>query len=173
MRGWLSGVLVLLVLFCGCIGSEDDVALETFTSKDDGFSILMPGTPELETHTVNTVAGPITVYVYQVESNGIVYQVGYNDYPEEAMEGLTPEQMLDGARDGAVANVFGELIAEEIISLNGYPGRQINIAVEDNGIRAKIFLVDNRLYQVLVVGPKNKMYYKNVGDVLDSFELID
>jgi chemotaxis signal transduction protein len=37
------------------------------------------------------------------------YVVGYVDYPQEMMQYTDTEKMLEGSRDGAVANVNGEL----------------------------------------------------------------
>jgi len=35
-----------------------------------------------------------------------------------------------------------------------------------------MFVVDNRLYQVMVVTPKEKAFSMNVGKFLDSFKLL-
>jgi hypothetical protein len=164
-------VLGLALFLCVCCTNEKTAELKAFSPDGGGFSIMLPGTPELQTQTVNTAAGPIVVKMYIVNDNGMAYIVSYNDYPQEAMDQTTPEQVLDGARDGAVANVYGKLLSETILSLDGYPGRQINVGVGDNGIKARIYLVNNRLYNVMVSGPGQKLTTKTVGDVLESFKL--
>src|SRR3989344_7369334 len=166
----LSFSLVFLLLLMGCVDTQ--LQLKEFKSEDGGFSVLMPGTPKLETQTANTAAGPLDIKMYGLEKNGIGYSVGYIVYPEEAVAEQTPEQTLDGARDGAVANVFGTLTLEKIISVGGYPAREITIAVEDGGVRARIILVNNTMYIVTVAATKDKIVQPHIKDVLESFKLL-
>lgn len=177
MRRWQIVILIVLgIFFSGYLQQKNiskPIDLESFSSKEGRFTLLMPGTPKLETRVVNTAKGEVTAYMYIVKLDDRVYMVSYSDYPDDAIHELTPEQILDNGRDGMIANVFGELISETIISLDGYPGRQLNIGVGNSGIRAKIFLVKNRMYGVMVSGPNDKMYLEPAGDVLDSFRLLE
>jgi len=102
--------------------------------------------------------------------------VGYSDYPEEMVKESDPEKILDGSRDGAVRNANGKLVLENKISLDGNPGRELVIDAKGKGgqdatMKARVFLVKNRLYQVMVVAPKGQVSGAEIDDFLKSFKL--
>lgn len=164
--------LVAALVATGC----QQAGWTTFSSREGGFSVLLPSPPTEQRQTVNTVAGPIEAYFFVVDrqkQDRFVYTVAYSDYPDAVVEKRDPGAILDGARDGAVKNVRGRLLSELSLSLGGHPGREINIAVEGtHTIRARLYLVNNRLYQVSVLAPSEKLGSKNVGQFLDSFTLL-
>lgn len=160
----------VMLLISGCT-TQEPPQLEELVSEEGGFSIMLPGKPKFETKTINTEAGYLTTNIYVVEANGVAYAVMYTDYPEEAIANLTAEQILDNARDGSVANSFGTLVKEEIISINGNPGRYITIAVKGGGIRQRGYLVNNRIYSIAIATSSDKMFIKTISKVLESFKL--
>ena len=96
--------------------------------------------------------------------------VGYSDYPQEVIDKSNPRKMLDGARDGAVGNVGGELIDEMELAFQDYPGREIEVEVPGKAtIRARLILIDNRLYQVMVISPSVEILEKKGTEFFDSF----
>ncbi len=62
---------------------------------------------------------------------------------------------------------------EKPIELAGkYPGREITIEKKGEIVaKMRIYLVNNRLYQVMVLGPGAAFSTKDVGIFLDSFRL--
>jgi hypothetical protein len=170
MKIKLLSLLGLALFFAGC----QQPTWEELSSSEGAFSIFLPGSPTELTRTVNTAAGPIDFHFFLLEQKDIAYLVGYSDYPEIAVQKTNPEAILEGARNGAVASAQGKLLSELIISLNGYPGRELKIepAGGEGTINTNMFVVDNRLYQVMVVTPKEKAFSKHVGKFLDSFKLL-
>ncbi len=85
------------------------------------------------------------------------------------------KDVLDSSRDGAVGNLKGELDSEKDIKLGDYPGREVRIAVDEGKklFRARVYLVDQRLYQVVVFGTKDAATSKEADKFLDSFQLIE
>jgi hypothetical protein len=77
------------------------------------------------------------------------FSVVLSDYPLDHVQRVGSASLLDGARDGAVANTQGKLLSELIIGIAGNPGRELKIsAAGGKGTgRAKLVLVGNRLYQ--------------------------
>ena len=144
-----------------------------FSSSEGSFSILMPGEPTEQTKTVNTKAGAIDLHLFIFQQKNVAYFVSYVEYQEELVQANNAEKLLDGARDGAVSNVQGKLLNEVSISLEKYPGREIRIQVPDgkHTIQTRMYLVKNRLYQVMIVTPKEDSFSKDVTKFLDSFKL--
>jgi hypothetical protein len=102
--------------------------------------------------------------------------VAYSDYPAEIIEQTDPQALLDSSRDGAVNNLGGTLVSEEVIDLAGNPGRSLVISANANQeqtatINSRIYLVENRLYQVLVVSPEGTESLEESLSFLDSFDL--
>lgn len=160
---------VFLLALIGC----QQVTWEKFSSSEGAFSILMPGTPTQQVRTAKTSSGSIDAYMFLVEYRDVAYMVAYSDYPNPMIQESTPKLILDGARDGAVANVQGKLVRESIISLDKHQGRELQI--ESPGgkvtVTARIFLVDRRLYQVMVLMHKDKASSEDVNKFLDSFRI--
>jgi hypothetical protein len=97
------------------------------------------------------------------------YYVSYVDLKPELIK-ETDQVILDESRDGGVSNSGGKLLSEKKIALDGYPGREIAIALHaeqhpPTKARARFYLVENRLYTVIFAGtetaadsPKTEAY---------------
>ena len=164
-------LLLALILLSGC--GEEKKEWETFESDTGRFSILFPGAPEKETESVPTTIGTIKTEFFMVEQKDMAYSVNYADYPAEVVAASDTRAMLDGARMGAMANVNGELLSEKEISLGGHPGREIEIEIADEDIiiRARFYLVENRLYVIQALSKESKASSPDIDEFLDSFEL--
>jgi hypothetical protein len=142
---------------------------EPFSPEGGGFSVQMPRTPEEQSKVLDTPAGPLKLNMYLCKAGKWVYMVGYAEH--EKLRG-DAEEILDGARNGAVKIGNNKLISEDTISLDGHPGRELRMEAP-NGLRMrlKIILAGNRLYQVGVVTPKNDSYSPRIEKYLTSFRL--
>ena len=75
------------------------------------------------------------------------------------------------------ATTRGKLVSDTKISLAGHPGREVVIdARGPHGprglIRGRLFMVGNRLYQLMVVAPQGRDDEKAAEDFLKSFKLL-
>lgn len=149
---------------------------EAFASEVGKFSISAPAPFEEMQQSVETPVGPVDIYTFTAEADDSAYVVAYSDYPSEIIEQTDPQMLLDGSRDGAVANLGGTLVSEEDIDLEGNPGRSLVIDAttsqdQSATINSRIYLVDNRLYQVLIVSPEGEGAPEDAENFLDSFDL--
>ncbi len=169
MKKTCVAAMLLSVSLVGC----QQATWSEYSSPEGEFSVLMPGTPTKQIRSVQTASGPLDAHMFLVEHGGVAYMVAFSDYPTMVIQDRPSQLILDGARDGAVANANGKLLGESMVSLNGHQGRELDI--EPMGgkvtIRARIFLVDHRLYQVMVLTPKGKDFSGDVRKFLDSFSL--
>jgi hypothetical protein len=152
-------------------------APQEFKSALGRFSVMTPAELKETTQTVETPGGNLKLHIFVGQEGRTGYFVSYNDHPPELVKRASPENMLDGARDGAVGNIQGNLASESKITLEGYPGREIVIdgtAEDGRGltIRGRLFLVKNRLYQVMAVTPRGQANTKEIDDFLQSFKLL-
>ena len=143
----------------------------TVSSPEGGFEVEMPAVPELARHTVDTVVGPLEFTVHSARLGSASYQIIWVEYPEGAIEDA--EAVLDAARDGAVARSGSRLVREDRIALDGHPGREIELDVQGRIIGLdRLFLVGNRLYQILLAGDAGDLRSEEATRFLESFRLI-
>ena len=117
-----------------------------------GFALEMPGQWTTDVTNIDTAVGTVKGYSATVEAGGRGYMSMYIPYPPDQVHSRPIEGMLDGARDGAVANVHGHLRSEERITVNNHPGRQIVIDTKDMVLVQRFFVLDATLVQAIVGG---------------------
>jgi hypothetical protein len=145
-----------------------------FKSAAGKYSVHMPSEPKEKKQT----SGPLSITLQIAEGKHDSYfVVSHCDIPAAELKKGNAEKRLDQACLGAVETAGGELRGDKKkITLDGkHPGREIVIEKKGEVIaRMRIYLVDNRLYQVMVLGsgPTFAAKEKDVGLFLDSFRLI-
>jgi hypothetical protein len=171
-------IFLLSLMLAGCLAScSAPPTIKEFKSEAGRFSVMTPAPLQEAVQPVETQGGKIDLHLFSAQQDDIAYFVAYCDYAPELARPDNAEKMLDGARDGAVGNSHGKLTSETNISLAGHPGREVVItaASEDRPpvtIKGRLFMVQNRLYQITVVAPRSQAGDKAVDDFLQSFKLL-
>ena len=149
------------------------------------YRIDFPIKVEKNSQNIPTKKGEVEMISYMLNSSNtdnLVYMSAFTEYPSSFfLDGLdTPEKqnvVLDGAVNGAAANVKGELISDAKITFNGYSGRIAKIELESGGaayvIRMKIVLVGFKLYMMQTISTKANDDNSDTSQFFDSFELIN
>ena len=167
----LAACFVALILCCGC-GKSEFGEYKEFKCEGGRFKVLMPGTPKEEKLT----AAGIPLKTFRVESWDKGCAVAYADIPDEILRYGSNSKKLDAAVDGMVNNVNAKLIRAYDIELAGkYPGREVKAELPNKSgiVVARIYLVRQRFYELLVTGPQSWATSADANKFLDSFVLID
>jgi hypothetical protein len=164
-------LLISCVLIVGCA-----MGWKKFVSLEGKFTISMPaGKPESYKIIVDTEFGPTYLILFMLDNkDGFIYSVSFIDHYPEFFQRKSRESILDDTRNGAISNVQGKLLSELPTSIKDFPGRYFTFE-SSNGkmiFKAKIFLVDRRLYDIMVGAPKEKQSSYNLKRFLDSFHLV-
>ena len=165
----IAGVLVSV------IAAQAQLKFEPFTSKACGFSILMPGTPKEQTLKVKSDRGNLENKQFALATeNDLYWLVSVIDYPADTPPELA-DRLLDGAVQGAMKALKGKTLSEGKISLeNKYSGRQFQLQLDKGVIhRAQVYLVNNRLFQIVVRGPKEGATSQEATKYMESFKLVN
>jgi hypothetical protein len=166
----LAAALALLpALLTGCQKND----WQTFAPAGGNFSVLMPGAPADKSR--EAVNGQPASHLYLSSTRDAVYAVSYYDRPA-SKDAIDPEKWLDRARDLEVAQTGGKLLGASPLKLaNTWPGREILTTVPKgdgkHAMRCHMYLVNNRLYRVLVVLPQDDLSSAEAVKFLDSFKL--
>jgi hypothetical protein len=172
MMGRLCLGLSLPLLLGAAAQQELPEGWQTVTSKEGKFKAAMPGKTSEKKQQVKTATGQLNVTLViadgRKDSN---FVVSFTDYPEADLKKGAVKKRLDQARDGAVSSAGGKIKEERDVKLKTHAGRHLVIEKDGDVIaRMRLFLVDRRLYQVMVLGDAPA---KDVETFLSSFELIE
>jgi hypothetical protein len=140
--------------------------------EGEGFQIDLPGRAEPQSGEVQTDDGKIYVRMYTLadEGRGRLYSLAASRLPV-APPADRVKPLLDETRDGAVKLVGGKVIEEQDVTQNGYPGRRLLVdANEALFVHARLFVADDRLYQVSIVSRSKSLSADDVR-VFDSFKI--
>jgi hypothetical protein len=165
----LKAAMVLAVALLAPAPDEKS-KLKLFTSAAGKYKVLLFPDPRKR----EQAAAGVTMYVAINDMGSRAILVAYADIPIPA--GETAEQTqtrLDGAKNGAIKNINGKLIREAKITLGKHPGRQFSAELPGSKgvMKARVYLVGKRLYQIMAVGPKDFTDSADVKKMFDSFEL--
>ena len=146
---------------------------DKYMSKDGSFKISFPGTPTVSSENVPTEAGNIEMKLFTYKKSATeAYMVVYSDYPSEMVKASDPETLLNGAKEGALSNQSVTLESEKKITLDGNPGYYFTAKKDSYYMCYKIFLKENRLFQILMLRDGNYPSQENIDAFIGSFELI-
>lgn len=145
-----------------------------FHSLDGKYKVTFPGIPKEKTENASGVAFRSA----NLELRDGAYVAGYSEIP--LLAGATPDMVqkgLIGGQDGALRNVNATATSQNSITLNGkHPGREFTGRLngpQKGEIRAKLFVVGPRFYQVFVVGQESWVRSQEVDRFLNSFTVED
>ena len=163
-------------LIPGCGGSPK---LEYARNEPGNFRVLAAGKPELSQQTLPSPAGPLKVTAIEsVDGAQIRRLVVYTDFPREMVQSSDSSAVLDGGIRGMSGDDKWTVQSQTPITLDGHPGREVRFAVNARGGSEKgegkerIFLVGERLYQAIMVGPASKISEEELDHFVKSFELL-
>lgn len=147
---------------------------QTFASGEGGFTVLFPGSPTPIEETLDTSMGKIDFRGLMVErAEEALYLVAYSDLPVNLNQNT---EQLQSFFSDVVHNVpkltGGKILAHERISLDSYPGKAMRIQLPDGIMaRSRFYLVNQRLYQIVVITNKEQHLPGSIAGFFDSFRL--
>jgi hypothetical protein len=167
LRVWLPALAAALLL-AGYPQAQPSTATQPvqarrstwkqFSSTQGGFSVLMPGTPKQLRLSQQTQIGPIDVYGFVVDQNqkSVGYVVMYADFPVNLAQTVNPKQIFNSGRDRVLNMVQGKLVSQRDVRLQRYPGKEFTYEAKGSIVKHRLYLVNRRMYQLIVVMDKNQ-----------------
>lgn len=146
--------------------------------REGGFSVLMRSQPHYARQQLDTPTGKVLAHLYSSPRPDSFFAVGYSDYPLAQVVGRSPEALFAHVRDTWVKRIEGRPVRMSPIKLAGqYPGVEFSAEGKVKGantvLDARLYLVDQRLYQVIAMARKGEVPQGVVNRYLNSFKLIE
>ncbi|MCU0705747.1 MAG: hypothetical protein MUF18_17400 [Fimbriiglobus sp.] len=164
--------LAVLLLVLGAGAALAQKSSSTGHVSDVGrYSVVFPAKPaKLDVDKpLATSAGNLTLYSSKVEASNVVYSVSFVDYPPSFKE-VQPDRILDGVLDGLKGR-DGQIMAQSKWTVANGDGREVTIQAGANVVRAKVCIVDRRLYLVQVCGKGSAVIAEKAEEFLSGFQL--
>lgn len=176
MRKSAFGILFLLASASLALSVQNPLEWIKYTSTEGRYSVSLPAQPKLRTQEATTATGEkFPQYMAAVvEPGDVAFIIGYFD--------IVPGTVFsaDAARDGMLNRIGGQLLSESVISLGGYPGRELRVLAKPSGeseylVRARFYETDKRIYVLQFIFPKsleNEAMAAKAMKYFDSFQVV-
>lgn len=138
----------------------------TFESKEHGFKVLMPRKPATKEQNVG-----VKQTMYFVDKGESAFFVFHQENPPipKGME----RELLQKAADAM--NITGKVQSTKFTRVDGFPAVDVYATVKMPAgaeVRNIIILADNKLYQVMVIGPATVVKSGDAEKFFKSFQLV-
>ncbi len=125
-----------------------------FTSAKWQFSVIMPGPPEEEVGSIDTLYGRVPIHSFGVSYGVARCTVAVSEYSPESTEDLSLEERFDSAVGETATALGGSLIRYQPIEQHGYSGRVKLIKIDGKATsHTRLFPVARRGYQINITYP--------------------
>jgi hypothetical protein len=154
---------------------------ETLVDDAGRFVVSLPKPVQRGSQQVPTKVGTIAMNMVYYDGGAIAYMIIYCDYPAGSVaQSGGPDKVCENASNGAVQNVNGTIRTSSPYQLGDVKGLEIvaDIPSKDPKVpanasvaRLRFFVVGDRLYQVMYIGPTGTETNIKAVTFLDSFRL--
>jgi hypothetical protein len=154
---------------------------ETLVDDAGRFVVSLPKPVQRGSQPVDTAVGKIAMNMVYYDGGATAYMIIYCDYPAGSVtQSGGPEKVCANASNGAVQNVGGKIQSSSACQLGDVKGLEVvadippkdpNDSASASVARLRFFVVGDRLYQVMYIGPAGTETGSKAVAFLDSFRL--
>jgi hypothetical protein len=159
----------MVVCVIGLAGrAEDKTEWQTHKSDKGNYSIEFPGKPTPVEKSSTSQA------VLEVMDGKAVYISAYTSFPNKVdLKGPLPKQVLDQSMDRMKESLKGKVLTSKDVTVDKkYPARDVDLDAPGIGVyRVRIIITEERMYQTVVLGPKEFVEGADAKKFLGSFKI--
>ncbi len=145
-----------------------------FRSERGRFAVQLPGSPEEIRDTRATLGGIVHRSEYRARRGATEFRVEHHDLPWLAQVLLSDQALLKRAKNGLVSEEHGLELSSAVVSVQGYPAREVSFRVraeQDLAGDGLFVLVGRRLYVLVTLGPQAERDASALDRFFGSFEV--
>lgn len=158
------------------VGEKQTKKFPELKSTVGRFAVTAPAPLKLETSPIATELGKLTLNQFVGGKGDTAYIVAYTDYPLRHVQNTPSDTLLENAVSGVVQELRGTITSEMNLAIDGNPGKEFSMNLTSNGqaltYRQRVFLVNNRLYQLVAVTPRRNANNSEINSFMKSFRLL-
>lgn len=174
--------LVAILLVAACAPKFD---FREIRSADGEFVVMLPDRPQTVSRELDIEGHKVTMTMVSTGVGPSLFAVGVARLPAEALATDQSDATLAWFRDGLVRNIGGQITAQEpaMLSATAAAGRSVRAgqSVQARGrigadgkaaqLAARLYLVDDRFYQVVAMGAGDELTPETLETFFSSFRL--
>jgi len=167
----ILGLAIGLLTLASAVGAQPP-EFKLYASTEGRYKVQFPGAVKTETVPIMSDKAELKLTIDLVElRGGTSFLVTFIDASDEVAKKPAAGR-LDKVRDGN-KGTDGKIVGDKdvVVGIEKYPGRDVLIEKPDNYLRNRIVIAGNRLYQVMVQGPKDVVTSPSADRFFDSFEI--
>ena len=143
-----------------------------FSSEDGNFKVNFSGKPTETSEVIKTEAGNIELHMFMYEKSATeIEMIAYSDYPTSIIKANTPNDLLNSAKNGAVNNLNAKITEEYKTIFDRNPCIDFKADNKQFYVIYKIFLKNNRLYQIAIMRDGSYPSKKSIKKFVETFKL--
>jgi hypothetical protein len=147
----------------------------SYTSEAGKYSAAFPGKPSERTQDLPSPKGVVKQYLTLFGNDDGAFFVAYNDVPKDVAQ-QDPQSLLSEAVKLSNQQLKGRIKEDNATELNGFPCRSfvfedVQVSGVDAIAKGRTCLIENRLFQQLVLGNKSKISDTDIEQFIQSFKL--
>ncbi len=166
----LSGVFLWAP---GLLAQPKVMDWKPFVPSDKEFSILLPGVPKKKSREIKTRKGIVEVTSLTLVAKGKGgFYFSFSQPRKSSASRSGEDDRLKQAKTKALKTIRGVLKKEQKLELGNFPGVELYISIKQNKhLRLRLFVIEDRLYQLLVVGTPAQVASADTNRYFASFKL--
>jgi hypothetical protein len=165
MRRLSLSVLVLIAVFSELQAQTEPSGWVTLAPEGAGFSVLVPGEPIEKIDQKKS----FTLHSFNVTVGRATYIASYSDYLPGKLDPVTA---LTANRDKFNQSLQGKIISSHQITIDGQIGIEFTTETSAANVKSQLFLIGNRMFQIVVFVFRDANETENVNRFFESFRLI-
>jgi hypothetical protein len=176
--------LLLILVLLASLNAKAQPNWKKYEFADQHFSIEVPYAPTLAIDTLVFNNEPLLGHRWEIKvrdslHENLFYGFGVTEYPakfisSDSSQALVEEYLASTQKSLAENSQF-ELISTNLTSVHGYLGKAFKWKNQKSGLffQFRVFLLKNRLYQLVLVCRKGQEFNESISRFFESFRAID
>ena len=179
MKQFSFFTFIWTLLFIAASSFHSQAQGVTIRDSLESFTIWFPDQPDHSLHLSETEFGEIEITRYQLNTlherdPNLLYVLTCTRYPDVILSADSVElarELLENLVENALYRDGGRLIYQDYISHRAYPGIiwRIDLPNNKHTVYARAFAVNNKIFTLVVLSPKNRSSSEQADQFFGSF----
>lgn len=134
---------------------------QAFTAPDGSWTMTFPGplAPMKLSQNMEAAGYSMQMTMFVASNGGAAYEAATLDLPSYVAASLSNESLQDDVASQMFGPLGGEVKASRTVTFDGHTAREVKLSVSKAEGYCRFFLVGDRMYVLMVLGPSGTTLY--------------